>query len=125
MTKLFFIDDEPILLKLCQLFLARMENLEITYFESAIDALTEIEKGNIPNLIISDIKMPKMSGFELAKTLINKSYINKIKFSYCTSFASLQDASDVYSLERKDLLDFPFYNKPIGKDIIDFIEKQL
>lgn len=125
MNKLFFIDDEPILLKLCQLFLARMENLEVSYFESAIDALTEIEKGHIPNLIISDIKMPRMSGFELAETLINKGYINNIKFSYCTSFASLQDASDVYGLEQKDLLEFPFYNKPIGKDIVGFIEKQL
>ena len=125
MTKLFFIDAEPILLKLCELFLGRSKNLEPNFFDNAFSALKEIEGGKIPDLIITDIKMPQMSGFDLAEILISKGLIDQLKFSYCTSFASLQEASDIYSLERKDLLKFPFYNKPIGRDILDFIEKQI
>lgn len=125
MSKLFFIDDEPILLKLCELFLSKVEGLEVLFFENAEDALRELQSNKLPDLIITDIKMPNMSGFDLAEKLIAEGIMTHLKFCYCSSFASLQDASDIYGLKKKNLLNFPFYNKPIGKDIISFIETQL
>lgn len=63
MSKVFFIDDElNVLNSIKRAF--RNEDFEGHYFTSAIEALKEIE--NIkPEVIVSDILMPEMNGFEL------------------------------------------------------------
>jgi two-component system, NtrC family, response regulator HupR/HoxA len=63
MSKVFFIDDEVnVLNSIKRAF--RNEEFEGYYFTSAVEALEEIEKIK-PEVIVSDILMPEMNGFEL------------------------------------------------------------
>lgn len=124
MTEPYFIDDEPILLDLTKIYLERDRDLRVTYFSKASDALEMIKSGERPHLIISDIKMPEMTGFEFAQKLIDGQFLSdRMRFAYSTSFASLDGASDIYGVERKDLLQFPLFKKPITMGLISFIHQ--
>lgn len=63
MRDVFFIDDEEnVLNSIRRVF--RNEDFTGHYFTSALEALQEIEAKN-PDVIVSDILMPEMNGFEL------------------------------------------------------------
>lgn len=123
MISVFYIDDEPILLTLMEMLMKRESDIQLTTFEKAHKALEQMEAGNTPDLLISDIKMPEMNGFELLQTLLDKQLLSTTNFCYCTSFGSLEGASSIYGITRKDLLEVPFYKKPFNKHFAHFIRE--
>ena len=66
-ARLLVVDDEAILLKAVAATL-RAEGYEVTSERSAADALVAISRST-PDLIISDIRMPGMDGYEFARVL--------------------------------------------------------
>jgi DNA-binding NtrC family response regulator len=68
-THLVLIDDDKDLLELLSGVL-KQKNYEVTSFESAEEVLTKIETKNLnPDVIISDLKMPNLSGVEFTKKI--------------------------------------------------------
>lgn len=67
----YIVDDESEILELTQDFL-ESENYRVKTFISAKELLVSL-KSEVPDLIISDIKMPEMNGIELLRE------VNKIK----------------------------------------------
>jgi len=65
--RLLMVDDEAKLLRAVAVTL-REEGYEVTTARSGTEALIRINE-SIPDLIISDIRMPGMDGFQLAKAL--------------------------------------------------------
>lgn len=65
--RLLIVDDEPNLLRALEAYLTA-EGFEVTTARSAAEALVKIAQ-SVPDLIISDIRMPGMSGYELARHL--------------------------------------------------------
>ncbi len=62
MKKILFVDDKPAIGKVLSVYLGK-EN-EIVYFEDPVQAIEWLNAGNEPALIISDIRMPQMTGGE-------------------------------------------------------------
>jgi len=71
MKKLLIIDDKPALSKLIVQFLSN--KFDITTKEDGLEAIAWLQEGNIPDLIVTDLQMPNIDGFELIKTIIPKS----------------------------------------------------
>lgn len=65
--RLLVVDDEPNLLRAVEACL-RAEGFEVVTARSGRDALVSIAQ-TVPDLIVSDIRMPGMNGFELAQHL--------------------------------------------------------
>ena len=65
--KICFVDDEPDIVLLCKLVL-EYEGYEVHTYTDPILALSEY-KPSFYDLIILDIKMPKIDGFELYKKI--------------------------------------------------------
>jgi DNA-binding response OmpR family regulator len=63
MKKILLIDDKSSIGKVVSMYLNK--EYEYTYLDNALKALDWLQQGNIPDLIISDIHMPDMSGVEL------------------------------------------------------------
>lgn len=65
---IFVIEDEESISKLIELYLTK-EEMEATTFFNAEDALKELKDGKKPNLIILDLNLPGMSGFDFLEEL--------------------------------------------------------
>lgn len=67
MTKILLIDDDPMILQLLKLFLTN-EGYQVDVAESGLEGL-EVAQNRMPDLVILDLVMPKMDGFETCRRL--------------------------------------------------------
>ena len=68
---IYVIEDEESISKLIQLYLTK-EKIEAVAFFNAEDALQKLDEGCKPNLIILDLNLPGMSGFDFLEKLQKK-----------------------------------------------------
>ena len=73
---IFVIEDEEAISKLIELYLIN-EEMAPTVFYDAESALKELKDGKLPNLIILDLNLPGMSGFDFLEEL-QKLYKNEL-----------------------------------------------
>jgi len=67
MKRILIVEDDAVLNSLLAKILS--ENYKVLTVSNGKDALSLISDGNIPDLIISDIKLPLMDGLELLESL--------------------------------------------------------
>lgn len=60
--KIVLIDDKASIGKVVSIYLSA--EYDFTYFENPMKAIESLQKGEMPDLIISDIRMPEMRGDE-------------------------------------------------------------
>ena len=102
-TKILVVDDVDTIARVYARFLER-QGYEVRIAFNGEEALAEWEKFH-PDLVISDIRMPRMSGFELADAIREKNPQQKIILM--TGYA---DEAEV--LEQQKNYGFPFFTKP-------------
>lgn len=73
---ILILDDKKTIANVIAIYLS--DEFDITYFENPILGIQWLQKGNIPDLIISDIYMPEMSGEDFLHFLKNNELFNTI-----------------------------------------------
>lgn len=73
---ILILDDKKTIANVIAIYLS--DEFEITYFENPIQGIQWLQAGNIPDLIITDIYMPQMSGEEFLHFLKNNELFNTI-----------------------------------------------
>ncbi len=101
------VDDDPIVLSLCTDILEG-EGYRVTPVNNAPEAINLLTKKNY-DLLITDIKMPKVSGLEIIKTL-HASH-SKTKSIIMTGFGNLETAQVAIKEGAYDYILKPFDNK--------------
>ncbi|MFC1569508.1 response regulator [bacterium] len=102
-AKIMVVDDVDTIARVYARFLERM-GYEVRIAFNGQEAL-ELWESYQPELIISDIRMPKMNGFELANAIRKKKPDQKIILM--TGYA---DEAEV--LEQQKSHGYPFFTKP-------------
>lgn len=101
--KILVVEDEPASLKVLRYFLSQ-EGYEIAGAKDGVEALELLAQARF-DLVISDLKMPRLDGLALAKHLISKGRITPI---------FLMSAYDFDSREDILALEVPCLSKPLS-----------
>jgi CheY-like chemotaxis protein len=89
--------------------------------KEAAKLLIEKDEDSLPNLIISDIMMPEMDGYEFYQFLKNNQTLKDIPLIFLSALATPDDIRFAKILGVTDYLTKPFDDK----DLLGLIEKKL
>ncbi len=89
LKRLLVVDDEPNLLRAVEAVL-RGEGFEITTARSGREALVAVAQ-SLPDLIVSDVRMPGMDGFQLARKLRASTHSALVPIVFLTAKDETED----------------------------------
>lgn len=142
--KLLIVDDEPINLQVLSNLLA-LENYSLTLTHSPIEALELMEKGLKPDLILLDIMMPQMTGYEVCRKIRQRFLANELPIVLLTAKNQVSDFVEGFNAGANDYLTKPFsrdellvrirnhiqlakinlsYNRFVPREFLKFLEKE-
>ena len=102
MKQILFVDDKPAIGKVLSVYLGK-EN-ELVYFEDPVRAIEWLNEGNEPALIISDIRMPKMTGSEFLAYLKGNSLFKDIPVVMLSSEESTTERINLLEAGAEDFI---------------------
>lgn len=107
--KIMVVDDEKDILAIIKRGLESDDEFQVDIFTNGEDALRFFQKNQKYSLVITDIRMPKMNGFEFARKI--KEADPSVKLAFITAFEiNKQEFSKVIpSVDVED-----FISKPVS-----------
>lgn len=103
--KILVVDDEMSICLLLENFLS--QEYDVITINSGEDALVWLES-NLPDLIISDIQMPNMEGFEFLTKVRQRGFTKHTPFIMLSARAESKERIKCYRLGAQDYLTKPF-----------------
>ena len=120
--KIFLIDDDEIHLTTAELFLK--DEYEIHKTQSGKEALEYINNNKfVPNLILLDIVMPNMSGWEVFKKLKEINSLKNIPIAFVTSLSDAEEKKKAYKMGIADYIMKPFNMTELKSRVKEIIRK--
>jgi DNA-binding response OmpR family regulator len=100
------VEDEPMM----RSFLKRnlSDEYEIITEENGKHALEWLYKGNLPDLLIVDLQMPEMDGFDFVEYIRRSGFFNRLPIIVLSSRESVDDRLRCFELGANDYLIKPF-----------------
>lgn len=108
LPRLLLVDDDPLNLAIIERVLLA-EKYEIVTCTSGKDALRLLEKGSW-DLVISDVMMPNMSGYELTKKIRERFAISELPILLLTARSQMEDKQAGFYAGASD-----YVTKPVEK----------
>ncbi len=106
MTKILIIDDEPIYHKLTRRVLEPL-GYELAHAQNGLEGI-EITKQFLPDVIVSDLMMPDMDGYEVVSQLRRAKDFAHIPILILTANTDLEDKLAAFEKGADDYLSKPF-----------------
>lgn len=104
--RILIVDDKASFRDLLSQFLGR--DYTVVTKNNGLDAFTWLQKGNIPDLIISDIEMPKMDGFEFISKVKQSGFYSNVPLLVLSCRDSSSDRIACLKAGADDYLSKPF-----------------
>jgi len=118
--KLIITEDEEILLNLLDKKLSQM-GYDVSIAKDGVEGMEKIEK-EIPDLILLDIVMPKMGGFEVMKELQKKNKFSNIPIIIISNSGQPVELDLAQKLGARDWLIKTDFDP---QEVIDKVVKQI
>ena len=120
MATILFAEDSPVQAKLAIHHLSEA-GYQVIHHESAEDALQALEEGLIPDLIISDVVMGEMNGYDFCRKAKADDRWRRIPFMMLTGQEALEDQWEGTDAGADDYIVKPFN----GPDMLGRVKLQL
>jgi CheY-like chemotaxis protein len=117
--KILVVEDEPDLLQMIKTMLQSVG--EVTLARDGQEALDILKSGFRPNVIVTDLMMPRLDGLALAKTLKTDPNIGNIPLVMLTAKAGPMDMITGINAGARHYVTKPFK----AADLIDKVKKAL
>jgi len=115
MKKILIVDDNEVHLVIAENILK--ENYEINTAKSGKDAVTLLSKGYVPNLILLDILMPDMDGWETYNKIKGISLLRNVSIAFLTSLDGVREKMYASRIGAADLITKPYNGEELKKRI--------
>lgn len=119
-TKVLLVDDEPNILVALE-FLLKNEGYQVRKSLNGIEALKAMEQ-YIPNILVLDVMMPGMDGFEVAQKVRALPQYNNTRIIFLTAKGTQADRFKGYSNGAEVYLTKPFDNDEFISTINEVVE---
>lgn len=114
------VDDEPSVRKLIDLILSAA-GFSVLTFERPQDALSELESGLRPDVIVSDVTMPGMDGFAFCRAVRATAELRAVPFLFLTALDERASMRQGMLLGADDYLTKPF----VKRELVEAVERRL
>ncbi|HAD96809.1 MAG TPA: two-component system response regulator [Cryomorphaceae bacterium] len=119
MKQVLIIDDEPIMRKLLEQILK--DKYEVISLENGREGLEWMYSGNIPDLVVADLNMPEINGFEYIKKVRESGFFNDVPLIVLSGEESSSERIKCLKLGANDYLIKPFNPEELGLRIDNLI----
>ncbi len=106
MKKILLVDDKATIGKVAAIYLGK--EYDFTYLENPVKAIEWLQQGNVPDLIISDIRMPEMMGNEFLYYLKKNELFKSIPVMILSSEESTTERIKLLEAGAADYVLKPF-----------------
>lgn len=106
MKQILLVDDKVTIGKVLSMYLGK--EYELAYMENPIKAIEWLNQGNMPNLIISDIRMPEMTGVDFLSYLKSNGLYKHIPVVMLSSEESTSERIHLFEIGAEDYILKPF-----------------
>jgi len=121
--KILLVDDDVMHLKTAELFLKNEYQIYLT--KSGNEALDFLNKKEfVPNLILLDILMPEMDGWEVFKRMKKIDFLKNVPIVFLTSLEDESDKKRAFQMGITDYILKPFNMTELKSRVKDIIEKK-
>lgn len=120
LKQVLVIDDEPIMRKLLQQILK--DKYEVILKENGREALEWMYSGNIPDLVVADLNMPEIDGFEYIEKVRESGFFNDVPLIVLSGEESSSERIKCLKLGANDYLIKPFNPEELGLRIDNLIK---
>lgn len=114
------IDDEPIMRKLLMQILK--DKHEVILKENGREALEWMYSGNIPDLVVADLNMPEIDGFEYIEKVRESGFFNDVPLIVLSGEESSAERIKCLKLGANDYLIKPFNPEELALRIDNLIK---
>ena len=108
--KILIVDDDPINLQVLVNYLC-LQNYAVTQASSGIEAMEILEAGYLPDLILLDVMMPRMTGYEVTRRIRETWPPHQLPIMMLTAKNQVSDLVAGLEVGANDYL-----SKPLNKD---------
>lgn len=122
MKKILIVDDEPnIVMSLEYIF--KKENFTVFIARDGEEAI-EIVNNNHPDIILLDIMMPNVDGFQVLQYLKGNSDLSKIKVLFLSAKNKISDIELGLQLGADKYMSKPFSTKKLVSEVKELLNKK-
>ncbi len=111
MAKILIVDDQPVNLKVLVDFL-RKQDYRLLVAENGQRAL-ELANEQLPDIILMDIMMPEMDGFEVCQRLKKDELLAAIPVIFITALGDVEDKTRAFNAGGVDFISKPFHEQEV------------
>ncbi|MEL6132108.1 MAG: response regulator [Bacteroidota bacterium] len=118
--RILIVDDEPHIVTAID-FLMQQCGFETAHANDGLEALHKVAQFR-PDLIILDVSMPRMDGFELSKEIRTRLEYQNTKIIFLTAKGTQKDKMDGYGAGGDVYLTKPFDNRELVKTVTEMVQ---
>jgi two-component system, sensor histidine kinase ChiS len=108
--KIMVVDDEPVNLQVIINHLS-LEGYEVVAVESGEELFALLEKGNIPDIVLLDVMLPRISGYDICKKVRERYSAHELPIIMLTAKNKISDIVTGLSSGAND-----YITKPVNRD---------
>ncbi|MBL0357530.1 MAG: response regulator [Chitinophagaceae bacterium] len=119
LKKILVVDDDPYILMSLE-FLMKKNGFDVMVARNGAEALDLVEK-QLPDLVLLDIMMPDVDGYEICKHIKNSKKLKEAKVVFMSAKSKEADIKKGYDLGASLYITKPFSTREMMKQIKELV----